>query len=177
MWGKWPCEPPAWPVAPRPFSVEPIGGWLGRVAARYRLSVDELADQYGLDLDFDRPGNAWLFIGGLAVKTIDRLARLARIDPAILGAMQRLQAELGQSPQLAYCPSCLFLNPLDVTAPCWKQEWLVPTATRCAIHARPLTRLPESSLRACDNFDKLLRVISRREQQRRARCSQVRYLR
>lgn len=37
-------------MAPRPFAVEPIGGWLGRVAARYRGSVDELSLVYGLEL-------------------------------------------------------------------------------------------------------------------------------
>ncbi len=169
MWGTWPCEPPAWPVAPRPFSVEPIGGWLGRVAARYRLSVDELAQLYGLDLAFDRPGNAWLLVGQVVGPTIDRLARLARIDPAILVAMQRPAAGPVQSPQLAYCPACLFLNPLDVTSPCWKQEWLAPSASACAIHTRPLARLSIGSLRACDNFDKLLRVISRRERIGRTR--------
>lgn len=171
MWGRWPCEPPAWPVAPRPFSIEPIGGWLGRVAARYRLSVAELGEQYGLDLDFDRLCNAWLLIGRVGGTTIEMLARLARVDPATLSAMQGLAAEPVQSPQLAYCPSCLFLNPLDVTSPCWKREWLVPSASGCAIHARPLRRLPGTALQACDNFDKLLRVISRRERQRRARCS------
>ena len=169
MSGTWPCEPPAWPVAPRPFSVEPIGGWLGRVAARYRLSVDELAQLYGLDLAFDRPANAWLLLGQVVGPTIDRLARLARIDPAILDAMQRSPAGPVQSSQLAYCPSCLFLNPLDVTSPCWKQEWLAPSTSGCAIHTRPLERLSIRSLRACDNFDQLLRLISRRERQGRAR--------
>jgi hypothetical protein len=171
MWDKWPCEPPAWPVAPRPFTVEPIGGWLGRVAARYRMGVDELAQLYGLDLAFDRPGNAWLLVGRMGGATIERLARLARVDPAILNAMQGLPPAPVQSPQLVYCPPCLFLNPLDVTSPCWKQEWLAPSASGCAIHAQPLTRLSVNSLRPCDNFDQLLHVISRRERQRRARSS------
>jgi TniQ len=171
MWGTWPREPPAWPVAPRPFTVEPIGGWLGRVAARYRMSVDELAQQYGLELDFNRTGNAWLLVGRIGGATIERLARLARVDPAILKAMQGLPAGHVQLPQLVYCPSCLFLNPLDVTSPCWKQEWLAPSAAGCAMHVQPLTRLSITSLRSCDNFDQLLRVISRRERQRRAQCS------
>lgn len=167
MWGKWPCEPPAWPVAPRPFAVEPIGGWLGRVAARYRMSVDELALLYGLELAFSRPGNAWLLVGRIGGPTIDRLARLARVDPESLYAMQG-PAGPEQSTQLAYCPSCLFLNPLDITAPCWRQEWFAAPSSGCAIHAQPWSNLSITSLRECDNFDKLLRVISRHERQRRA---------
>ena len=168
MWCKWPCEPPAWPVAPRPFAVEPIGGWLGRVAARYRMSVDELDLLYGLELAFDRRINGWLLIGRLGETTVDRLARLARVDPEYLEALQGLPAWSGQAPRLAYCPSCLSLNPLDVTSPCWKREWLAPWASRCAIHARPLSRMSITSLRTCDNFDKLLRLVSHRERHRRA---------
>ena len=168
MWGKWPCEPPAWPVAPRPFAVEPIGGWLGRVAARYRMSVDEFALLYGLELAFDSPGNAWLFAGRLGAPTIDRLARLARVDPERLYAMQGLPARPAQATHLAYCPSCLFLNPLDITAPCWRKEWFAVSSGGCAIHAQPWTHLSITSLRKCDNFDKLLRVISRHERHRRA---------
>lgn len=167
MWGKWPCEPPAWPVAPRPFAVEPIGGWLGRLAARYRMSVDELSLLYGLELGFDRPGNTWLLIGRIGRPTIARLSRLARVDPDTLYAMQG-PAGPGQSTHLAYCPSCLFLNPLDITAPCWKYEWLAPSASGCAIHARPWTHLSITSMRKCDNFDRLLHVISRHERHRRA---------
>jgi hypothetical protein len=139
------------------------------VAARYRLSVDELAQLYGLELAFDRPGNAWLLVGQVVGPTIYRLARLARIDPAILDAMQRSPAVPVQSSQLAYCPSCLFLNPLDVTSPCWKQESLAPSASGCAVHIRPLAQLSIGSLRGYDNFDQLLRLISRRERQGRAR--------
>lgn len=31
-----------WPVAPRPFYEEAFGNWLGRVAARYKISVGAL---------------------------------------------------------------------------------------------------------------------------------------
>jgi len=138
------------------------------VAARYRMSVDELALLYGLDLTFNRPGNEWLLVGRVGGATIDRLARLARIEPAMLNSMQGGLREPVRSPQIAYCPSCLFLNPLDVTSPCWKQDWLTPSASGCAIHAQSMTRLSITALRTCDNFDKLLRVISRRERLRRS---------
>ena len=151
--------------------MEPIGSWLGRVAARYRMSVDELAEQYGLELDFDRSGNAWLLVTQIGGATIEKLAALAHVDAAVLDEMQLPQATWVQPRQLFYCQVCIFLNPLDVTSPCWKLEWLDPSATGCAIHALPLRRLSISSLRSCGNFDKLLRLISSRERERRARSS------
>jgi hypothetical protein len=51
---SWPPEPASGqrplPVAPRPFVDEPLGSWLGRLAARYRLGVCDLANLYGIDL-------------------------------------------------------------------------------------------------------------------------------
>ncbi len=149
--------------------MEPIGGWLGRVAARYRMGVDELANLNGLELDFDRPGNAWLLVGRIGQATIKRLTALARVDAAALDAMQEWRPVSTQQPHLAYCQSCLFLNPLDVTSPIWRREWLDSKTTACDIHDGPLKQLPITSLRQCDNFDHLLRVISRRERKRRAR--------
>lgn len=172
MWGKWPCEPPAWPVAPRPFAIEPIGGWVGRVAARYRMSVDELAQEYGLQVDFDRPSNAWLLILRVSEATIGQLAALARVKAADLSALQLPQAESATQTQLAYCQGCIFLNPQDVTSPCWKREWMDPSVAWCTIHDRPLQRLPIASLRICGNFDHVLRLVSRREAHRRKRDRQ-----
>ena len=170
MWDKWPCEPRAWPVAPRPFAVEPLGGWLGRVAARYRMSVDELAQLYGLELAFDRHSNAWLLLLGIGEATINKLATRARIDSADLNALQ--PSQLGSVPppqrQLAYCSACVFLNPQDVTSPCWKRG-MDPAETCCPIHHQSLQRLPVTSPRLCGNFDHLLRVVSHREARRRER--------
>lgn len=173
MWGRWLCEPPAWPVAPRPFAVEPIGGWLGRVAARYRMSVDELAQLYDLELAFDRLSNTWLQVSTIGEATLEKLAALARVNAADLNALQCPLTAPAPAPapqsQLAYCPSCVFLNPLDVTSPCWKRVWMDPTATCCQIHTRQLRKLPITSVRMCGNFDHLLRVISRREARRHER--------
>ena len=169
MSGKWLCEPPAWPVAPRPFVVEPVGGWLGRVAARYRMSVDELAQMYGLELAFDRTVNAWLQVSRIGQATLDKLAALARVNSLDIDALQRPQAQWGPLSHLAYCPTCVFLNPLDVTSPCWKRDWLDPTSTGCPIHTRVLERLPIGSVRMCGNFDHLLHIVSRREARRRRR--------
>jgi len=138
------------------------------VAARYRMSVDELAQQYGLDICFDRSANSWLLISTVCDNTIDRLSAFARLDPESLRLLQSPQGWSERRPQLSYCPTCLFLNPLDVTSPRWKREWLDPSATDCAVHAAPLRRLPITSLRMCRNFDFLLRLTSRRERHRQA---------
>ena len=163
MWGRWLRESPAWPVAPRPFAVEPIGGWLGRVAARYRMSVGELAQLYDLDLGFDRLSNTWLQVSPIGDATLEKLAALARVNVADLHALQAPLTASAPQHQLVYCPSCLFLNPLDAASPCWKRVWMDPPATYCQIHTRPLRKLPITSVRMCGNFDRLLRVISRHE--------------
>ena len=59
--------------------MEPIGGWLGRVAARYCMSVDELARHCGLGLAFDSLGSKWLQVSAVAKETLKRLAVLARL--------------------------------------------------------------------------------------------------
>ena len=41
------------PVAPRPFEAEALGGWIGRFAARYRMTVLEFAERHSLDLGID----------------------------------------------------------------------------------------------------------------------------
>lgn len=154
--------------------MEPIGSWVGRVAARYRMTVHELAQTYGLDIPFDRQANTWLLVSAMGGTTIEKLARLARVDAAVLVSIQEVQDE-SLLQRLAYCRQCLFLNPLDITSPCWKREWLEQSQRMCPIHGEPLAQLPITSLRPCGNFDKLLRVISRREQLRRARSTTPSY--
>ncbi len=46
-----------WPAAPHPFPDEAFGGWLGRVAGRYGITVDELAAAANIQLDLDRRGS------------------------------------------------------------------------------------------------------------------------
>lgn len=177
---KWEIKPPAWPVAPRPFAMEPIGGWLGRVAARYRMSVDELAQMYELEIVFDRLSSTWLHVSTIGEATVEKLAALARMNVAVLNALQwpltapappATATATAPQRQLAYCPSCVFLNPLDVESPCWKREWMESATTCCQIHTQQLQKLPIASVRRCGNFDHVLRVISRREASRRERLA------
>ena len=49
----------ALPVAPRPFHDEALGSWIGRLAGRYRIAVEQLDRDYALGLTLTGP-LAWL---------------------------------------------------------------------------------------------------------------------
>lgn len=163
MLDAWLHEPHPWPVVPRPFAEEPIGGWLGRVAARYRMGVGELAEQHGLDLGSEQAACTWLLISAVSHSTISRLAALARVDPELLRQMQPQRAWPGFRSRLSYCARCLFLNPVDITSPRWLRAWLDGGLNVCQTHDVALRGLPVSSIHACRNFNGLLRLVSRRE--------------
>jgi hypothetical protein len=152
-----------WPVAPRPFADEPLGGWLGRVAARYRIGVWQLCEAYGLDIETTDSGIRWLLLPPQPARNITVLAMLARLDDTDLQSMQASAPWPLARRLAAYCPRCLFLNDLDITAPCWRRGWLDPTATWCAKHARPLASVAAGQLRHCRNFDGVFRTVRRRE--------------
>ena len=143
--------------------MEPIGGWLGRVAARYRMNVDELAELYGLKLAFDRLGGTWLQVSVVTENTLKRLAALARLNVEVLYTLQMRTDVVSVRRQFVYCPSCVFLNPIDVMSPCWSREWMETMANMCPIHDAPLHRISMAPLRKCGNFDLVLRVVSLRE--------------
>ena len=120
--------------------------------------------------------STWLPVSTIGEATVEKLAALARMNVAVLNALQwplTAPAPPATAPQrqLAYCPSCVFLNPLDVESPCWKREWMESATTCCQIHAQQLQTLPIASVRRCGNFDHVLRVISRREASRRKRLA------
>lgn len=157
-----------WPVAPRPFADEPLGGWLGRVAARYRLGVWQLCEAYGLDTGTTDSSMGWLLLPPQPARNIEALAMLARLDVRTLESMQTpVQWPLARR-LAAYFPRCLFLNDLDVTSPCWRRSWLDPAATWCARHARPLGSVAAGKLRHCRNFNGVVQTVGRRERLQRA---------
>ena len=159
----WPPEPQPWPVVPRPFLEEPIGGWLGRVAARYRMSVGELVALHGLDLGGEHATDAWLLISAVSHATIRRLGALARVEPELLQQMLPQRLRHGERGRLRYCARCLFLNPTDVMSPRWLRTWLDDGMHSCDLHGTPLRGLTLSAMRGCRNFDALLRQVSRLE--------------
>lgn len=56
-----------------------MGSWLGRVAARYRMGVAELSDEFGLQLNVNAACAGWLALPAVEDKTLAQLARLARL--------------------------------------------------------------------------------------------------
>jgi hypothetical protein len=154
------------PVAPRPFIQEALGGWIGRVASRYRMSVREFAEQMELDLEGHEGGAGWLLLPAQSTRTLGRLAVLARLDPEVLRAIEIPKDWIQLRKRYSYCPRCVFLNPDDVASPYWKRHWLDPAAALCEAHATPLRAIPASRVRTCQNLGQLLTLGSRYERER-----------
>ena len=144
-----------------------MGSWLGRVAAFYMMSVAQLCEDYKLDLVGGVSNSGWLDQAPIADGTLAQLARLARLNEARLRRIQTPDAWMVERRSLAYCAHCLFVNPIDVTAPRWKREWLDPKATQCQVHGSLLAVVAPGRVRHCKNFDHTLKVIGRIEHERR----------
>jgi len=153
MW--WPER--AWPVAPRPFDDETFGSWFGRVASRYRLGVDELAESAGVALRIDATCRGWLTMPPPDEASLQRLARLSRIPSDRLAS---LGYEGSPSRSLVFCHFCLFLNPVAVEDPYWHAGWLLDTNRRCATHGTAFSRMPISVTEGARNLTRLLRRAS-----------------
>ncbi|MFM0124586.1 TniQ family protein [Paraburkholderia xenovorans] len=164
-----------WPVAPRPFFEEAFGSWLGRVAARYQLSVGMLWEtSTGLELPtLGRAG--WILFPRVSGPPLDRLSKLARMGDGRLEAIQTPAEWITDQRYLAYCFRCLVLNEVDVTAPRWKRKWLDPTANYCRAHHRLVETIPASICRNVANFEAALRAISRYRSPRFSRDTKLRY--
>ncbi|WP_184048785.1 TniQ family protein [Paraburkholderia sp. MM5384-R2] len=150
-----------WPVAPRPFYEEAFGSWLGRVAARYQLSVGTL---WEISVSEEMPvlGTAgWILFPAISRSALPQFATLARLDDGRLSHLQTPPAWLADRRCMPYCFRCLVLNDADVSAPRWKREWLDPTAEFCSVHHRPLETVPASVFRVSNHFDAALGAISR----------------
>jgi hypothetical protein len=64
----------AWPLCHRPFADETFGSWFGRVGARCRLNVDQLAVAADIPLDLRPNCQRWLTIA--PPTEIDVLSRI-----------------------------------------------------------------------------------------------------
>ena len=169
MWRRWSTDRPPWPVAPRPFADEPLGGWLGRVASAYRITVEQLWSDAGLLGALPRPCAGWLMIAKIHEDDRRRLASLARLDVQVLEAIEPPQDWAIDRRRLPYCFACLVLNPLDVTAPRWKREWLAPDAAKCSVHDRAFASATASSLRRATHFRHLYQSILKHHHQAKFR--------
>ena len=147
------------PVAPRPFPGESMGGWLGRLASRYRLPLKRFAEHYGLELPLNATRVGWLLLPPLPERTLKQIARVVRISTELLNGIQTPPAWITRRQWLPVCGACLFVNPLDVTSPYWKRGWLAPDAAPCDIHAEEAHWIEAEHLRPCRNFAEVLKVV------------------
>lgn len=155
------------PVAPRPFEAEVLGGWIGRLAARYRMTVKEFAERHGLDLNVEDRGG-WLTMPALEDQAADVLAALTRISREQIMLIHAPLPSTSKRTRFCYCARCVFLNPLDVAAPIWRWEWLDETLSACPVHDAEFTTLPSGRVLACGNLTHLMQLVSRNE--RYLRC-------
>ncbi|EKS71800.1 TniQ family protein [Caballeronia zhejiangensis] len=158
-----------WPFAPRPFDDEAFGSWFGRVASRYRLSIDRMwvANQLGPLPSLTNAG--WILFAPVDNRVLDTLAELARLDIARLAHIQTRTDWMIPRRHLPYCFRCLVLNPADVTAPRWKRTWLDPAAGYCDEHREPLETVRASTIRQASNMEHLLKLVSRYRKKREVR--------
>lgn len=156
-----------WLAAPRPFHDEALGSWLGRVAARYRMDVAQLVDDYDLQIPLKTSAVGWLLLPPLHNDVLQRLAGLARMKIDLLKQIQTPANWVRECHVVPYCKKCVFLNPEDVFSPMWKRHWLDPQCVHCSVHHEPLESLPASKVRQCSNFDNVMKMISRKEERRR----------
>ena len=154
------------PWAPRPFEGEALGSWVGRLAAVYGMTVDEFAAYAGLTVDLSGSGANWLAVPGISLGDRQRLSALCRLPVGDLPA----PCKADKPARLAYCHRCLYLNPLDVTAPYWRASWLVGVDNpRCATHDQRYEYTSLAALRQHRNMKSLLHFISQtREARQRA---------
>ena len=152
-----------WPVAHRPFEGEAFGSWFGRMASRYRLTVDELASSAGVTEIFADEQLSWLEVPAPRGGDCEVLARLARVSNEIIAALGP-QGPLPSRQDLPFCHSCLFLNPLDVRAPSWPAGWLHGHEFVCSEHPGESSWVGRSTLRKHRNMGRLLSYLSRRRQ-------------
>lgn len=152
---------PLWPVAPRPFDDEAFGSWFGRVAAKYGISVLELAESARVGIDIGDSAGTWLAAAVPGTSAVRRLAQLCRMPAAELRRL-RPEASEGLTKRFYYCYRCLYLNPADVTTPYWKAQWLSDSGSPCLLHANSVSWLTPSHLKNHPNMRRLLRFISRK---------------
>ena len=156
-----------WPLVPRPFAGEALGGWFGRIAARYRMDVDELAQSGGIHFDFGDDCCNWLVIPRLALADRSRLAFLTGVHEEVppepyTGPDTRVARR-----RSSFCEKCLWLNPLDVSTPFWKAEWADAVEESCPIHHSEFDYIGGQLLSKCKNMRRLLKCIENRSQKKR----------
>ena len=157
------------PVAPRPFEAEVLGGWIGRLAARYRMTVPEFAARHELDFQIE-DGGGWLTMSPLRSQSVDVLGALTRISRERIMAIHVPLPLTSKRTHFCYCARCVFLNPLDVAGPIWRWECLDPNLSACPSTAWGKRELERQSGWPPSSTRYLLRQECRRRWHKRRRC-------
>ena len=153
------------PWAPRPFQGEAFGSWIGRLAGRYRVRVLQLNSDLDLGVKTEGP-LFWLLPSSIRVDTIERLARLTRLDEASIPAPTPYDSDRPTRHAL-YCSRCVFLNHAEVESPYWQETCLTPRDSACLVHRVPLATLRSRLVRESHNMLGLLKKVGRQELERR----------
>ena len=152
-----PSHSQTWPVAPRPFDDETFGSWLGRLAGRYRIGVDDLVSAAGIARDVDLEVCSWLDTPAPSAHAAERLETLCRLAPGALTNL--LPAVRSGRATLSYCYQCLIMNPLDLTAPYWKVGWLNADGPVCSEHSTRAYWITSCAMQRHRNMRQLFRYI------------------
>ena len=99
----------------------------------------------------------------LRSQSVDVLGALTRISRERIIAIHVPLPMTSKRTRFCYCARCVFLNPLDVTEPIWRWEWLDPNLSACPQHSEEFTTVPSSQVLACGNLAQLLQLVSRHE--------------
>ena len=72
-------QPRPWPIAPRPFDGEAFGGWLGRLAGKYSMTLEQLWTHADLGAMPTLTQRKWLLFPPVPIETLERLSKLTRV--------------------------------------------------------------------------------------------------
>ena len=108
----------------------------------------------------------WLLPSSIRVDTIERLARLTRLDEASIPAPTPYDSDRPTRHAL-YCSRCVFLNHAEVESPYWQETCLTPRDSACLVHRVPLATLRSRLVRESHNMLGLLKKVGRQELERR----------
>lgn len=147
-------------MTPRPQHDEAFGSWLGRVAARYRIGVDELIKAAGIEVDIGERANAWLAAMPIGEGSIRRLCSLSRLSQGDL--VRTLPNRPLRTSVFPCCFPCLMLNPWEVEAPYWPLRWLTGEGARCGHPTSEIENVTPGMLSQGRNMSRLMREIERK---------------
>ena len=139
------------PIICTPEKGELLGSWLARLAAIYRISVNDLLKHAGVDNL--RPKNfGWVTLRTLTAGALEKLAVALRREKNVLQSMNAPPISIADNGQLPFCPQC-FASDISAKRPIfWRRIWGTPFASWCVQHQGPYIAIDGSTLRFTANW-------------------------